>query len=59
MRRHPDAPSAYPYVHHLTAPLRAAARAAGDADRVNLWAGTGFAQAAEVPAAEVVARLRG
>ena len=30
MRAHPDAPSAYPQVHHLTAPLRAAARAAGD-----------------------------
>jgi nitronate monooxygenase len=59
MQRHPDAPSAYPHVHHLTAPLRAAARAAGDSDRVNLWAGAGFAHAAELPAAEVVARLRG
>ena len=59
MRRHPEAPSAYPHLHHLTAPLRAAARAAGDADRVNLWAGTRFAQAEELPAAEVVARLRG
>jgi nitronate monooxygenase len=59
MQRHPDAPSAYPHVHHLTAPLRAAARAAGDADRVNLWAGMGFAQAVELPAGEVVARLRG
>ena len=58
MRRHPDAPSAYPHVHYLTAPLRAAARAAGDADRVNLWAGTGFARAREEPAADVVARLR-
>ncbi|HVW90163.1 MAG TPA: nitronate monooxygenase [Gaiellaceae bacterium] len=59
MQRHPNAPSAYPHVHHLTAPLRAAARAAGDADRVNLWAGMGFAQAVELPAGEVVARLRG
>ena len=59
MQRHPDAPSAYPHVHHLTAPLRAAARAAGDADRVNLWAGTGLARAREEPAADVVARLRG
>jgi nitronate monooxygenase len=57
MRAHPNAPSAYPQIHHLTAPMRAAARAAGDADRVNLWAGTSFAQARAVPAAEVVAEL--
>jgi len=58
MRAHPDAPNAYPHVHHLTAPLRAAARAAGDADRINLWAGTGFHRARSVPATEVVASLR-
>ncbi|HZP71908.1 MAG TPA: nitronate monooxygenase [Gaiellaceae bacterium] len=58
MRDHPDAPSAYPHVHHLTAPLRAAARAAGDAGRVNLWAGVSFAAARAEPAASVVARLR-
>jgi nitronate monooxygenase len=58
MRAHPDAPSAYPHVHHLTAPLRAAARAAGDAEHINLWAGTSFALAREAPAAEVVAALR-
>jgi nitronate monooxygenase len=57
MREHPDAPSAYPHVHHLTAPLRAAARAAGDADRINLWAGTGFAEVRERPAADVVRAL--
>lgn len=59
MRDHPDAPSAYPHIHHLTAPLRAAARAAGDPDRVNLWAGTGFEHCRAQPAAEVVAELRG
>jgi nitronate monooxygenase len=59
MQRHPDAPSAYPHIHHLTAPLRAAARAAGDADRVNLWAGASFQSTRAVPAAEVVAQLRG
>ena len=37
-----EAPSAYPQVHHLTSPLRAAARAAGDADAINLWAGQGM-----------------
>jgi len=57
MRRHAAAPSAYPHVHHLTAPLRAAARAAGDAERINLWAGTGFAKARALPAAEVVRAL--
>jgi nitronate monooxygenase len=34
-----QAPSAYPEVHHLTAPLRAYGRQAGDPDLVNLWAG--------------------
>jgi nitronate monooxygenase len=57
MRDHPHAPSAYPQIHHLTAPLRAAARAAGDADRVNLWAGVQFAEAQNEPAASVVERL--
>jgi len=58
MREHPDAPSAYPQVHQLTAPMRAAARAAGDPDRVNLWVGTALAEARARPAAEVVAALR-
>ncbi len=57
MRAHADAPSAYPHVHHLTAPLRAAARAAGDAEGINLWAGTSFRAARPVPAAEVVQEL--
>src|SRR5207237_8691867 len=57
MRDHRDAPSAYPHIHHLTAPLRAAARAAGDADRVNLWAGTRFAETQNEAAAAVVERL--
>jgi nitronate monooxygenase len=58
MRAHPDAPSAYPQIHHLTAPLRAAARAAGDASRINLWAGTQFHRAEPAPAAAVVGALR-
>ena len=58
MRDHPDAPSAYPHIHHLTAPLRAAARATGDHERVNLWAGTRFADAREVAARDVVAALQ-
>jgi len=52
-----DAPVAYPDVHHLTAPIRAAARAAGDPGAINLWAGQTHVLAREEPAAEVVARL--
>ncbi|MET1021028.1 MAG: nitronate monooxygenase [Arthrobacter sp.] len=59
VRDHPDAPEAYPAVHHLTAPLRAAAAAAGDAERLNLWAGTGWQQARTGSVAEVVAALVG
>lgn len=58
MLAHPQAPSAYPHIHHLTAPLRAAAREAGDADGINLWAGVNVARAEERPAAEIVERLR-
>jgi nitronate monooxygenase len=57
MRAHPGAPSAYPQVHHLTAPLRAAARAAGDPDGINLWAGESFRLARELPAGELVELL--
>jgi nitronate monooxygenase len=58
MRDHREAPSAYPHVHHLTSPLRAAARAAGDYERVNLWAGTRFAAAREMSAGDVVRSLQ-
>ena len=58
MRDHPNAPSAYPHIHYLTGPLRAAARAAGDVERINLWAGTRVDLARERPAADVVAELR-
>jgi nitronate monooxygenase len=51
------APHAYPDVHHITSPIRAAARAAGDAEAVNLWAGQAHALALELPAAEIVARI--
>ena len=59
VRDHPDAPESYPAVHHLTAPLRAAAAAAGDAERLNLWAGTGWQQARAGSVAEVMAGLLG
>jgi nitronate monooxygenase len=51
------APIAYPHVHHATAPLRAAARRAGDGDGFNLWAGQAHTLAEERPAAEIVTRL--
>jgi nitronate monooxygenase len=57
MRDHSDhAPPAYPHVNHLTAPLRAAARRAGDADTINLWAGQAHALAEDRPAGELVRR---
>jgi nitronate monooxygenase len=57
MIEHPNAPSAYPQIHHVTAPLRAAARAANDADGFNLWAGSSYTRVEELSAAEVVAKL--
>jgi nitronate monooxygenase len=57
---HSDAaPTAYPQVHHLTTPIRAAARRRGDPDGFNLWAGQAHRLAEERPAAEVVERLAG
>jgi nitronate monooxygenase len=52
-----EAPSAYPQVHHLTSPLRAAARDAGDANAINLWAGQGHTRAQARPAGEIVRTL--
>ncbi|MGZ4178799.1 MAG: nitronate monooxygenase [Solirubrobacteraceae bacterium] len=52
-----DAPRAYPEVHHVTSPLRAAARAAGDPEAINLWAGQGHASAQARPAGELVRAL--
>jgi nitronate monooxygenase len=52
-----DAPAAYPEVHHLTAPVRAAARERGDAGALNLWAGQAYPLSAEQAAGELVRRL--
>lgn len=58
MREHDEhAPAAYPEVHYLTAPIRAAARKSGDPDRVNLWAGQAHELARAESAADVVARF--
>jgi nitronate monooxygenase len=52
-----SAPAAYPEVHHLTSPMRKAARQAGLADYVNLWAGQAYPLTATVPAADLVRDL--
>jgi nitronate monooxygenase len=58
LREHgPAAPSAYPDLHYVTAPLRAAGRERGDAEVVNLWAGQAHALATEEPAGALVRRL--
>jgi nitronate monooxygenase len=44
-------------VHHLAAPVRAAARESGDADGFNLWAGQAHTLALDMPAGDLVRRL--
>lgn len=51
------APLGYPALHHLTSPMRKAAAAAGDPERVHLWAGTAYRRATAEPAAAVLTRL--
>lgn len=53
------APLGYPALHHLTTPIRRAAAAAGDAENINLWAGTGYRNATSAPAADILRRLAG
>lgn len=53
----PHAPGAFPAVLHAAAPVRAAARAAGDSDGMSLWAGQAHALAGGGPAGDVVAAL--
>ncbi len=52
-----DAPLGYPDVHHVTAPLRRAARESGNADGFHLWAGQAHALSEPIPAAELASRL--
>jgi len=51
------APLAYPEIHHVTSPLRAAARKRGDADTFNLWAGQAHQLAQPLPTGEIVRTL--
>jgi len=51
------APVAYPEIHHVTSPLRAAARRSGDADAFNLWAGQAHELVRARPAGEIVREM--
>lgn len=53
------APLGYPAIHHLTSPLRKAAAAAGEADLVHLWAGTGYRHVRDEPTAAILKALAG
>ena len=57
VRDHRDAPAAYPEINNATRPLRAAAAAEGDTERMSLWAGQGYRSATVQPAAEIIERL--
>jgi nitronate monooxygenase len=51
------APVGYPAIHHLTASIRAAAAARGDAEALNLWAGTAHAAARPALTADIIQGL--
>jgi nitronate monooxygenase len=57
MAEHTEAPAGYPHLHHLTAPLRAAAVSAGDPEVAHMWAGSGCAKAQPMPAADITRSL--
>jgi nitronate monooxygenase len=57
MRRHRQAPSAYPQINNATRAIRRGSVARGDPHGTNLWAGQGFRLAQDRPAAEVVAAV--
>lgn len=50
-------PAPYPLQRIMTGPMRAEAARAGDAERMQLWAGQGAAMARAEPAGEVVRRI--
>ena len=51
---HPDPPAGYPEINNATRPLRAA----GGAETMSLWAGTGWRHAVDGPVAAALDRLR-
>jgi NAD(P)H-dependent flavin oxidoreductase YrpB (nitropropane dioxygenase family) len=54
-----SAPLGYPAIHHLTSPLRKAAAAAGEAELVHLWAGTGYRHVRDESTASILTSLAG
>jgi len=56
---HADAPAAYPEINNATRPLRAAAAAIGNRERMSLWAGRNYRLATDPPAGEVIEWLSG
>ncbi|MDC4233152.1 nitronate monooxygenase [Actinomyces sp. B33] len=55
---HSDAaPASYPAVNQVTAPLRGAACAAGDAEKISLWAGTEWKSAPRGPVSSIIEGL--
>jgi len=57
VREHEGAPAAYPEINNATRPLRMAAVAAGDVQRMSLYAGEGFRAAREGPAGDIIEYL--
>lgn len=57
IRDHQGAPAAYPEINNATRPLRAAAAAEDDTERMSLWAGQGYRSATGQPAGEIIERL--
>ncbi|MGH3860675.1 NAD(P)H-dependent flavin oxidoreductase [Actinokineospora sp.] len=53
----PHVPAAYPEIHHVTRPIRAAAAKVRDPEAMALWAGQGYPLAREAPVAEVISTL--
>jgi nitronate monooxygenase len=52
-----EAVQGYPAIHHLTSPVRKAAALAGDPERINIWAGTGWRHAEPRPASDILLDL--
>ena len=58
LREHSEqAPAAYPQLHRLTKPIRAASGRAGDPEAMSLWAGQTYPLAEEGPAEAIVDHL--
>ncbi|WP_104179748.1 nitronate monooxygenase [Arthrobacter sp. B0490] len=57
MDMHERSGHAYPQIHYITAPLRAAAAAKNDLQALHLWAGTGYRTTRTGPAADIMADL--